>query len=115
MLELARAGEDLDGVVSFHGGLDTPHPADAQQIKGHVLVLHGQNDLFVGKTQLAAFHEEMRQAGIHYRVIEYPGAVHSFTVPDAGSDPASGVAYDAEADRQSWEAMRAFFAERFAE
>lgn len=113
VLELARSGADVLGVVSFHGGLDTPNPGDAKQIKGKVLVLHGADDSFVTPEQLAAFEQEMQQAGVDYRLVQYPGAVHSFTVREAGNDPSTGMAYDPEADQQSWEAMKAFFQELF--
>ena len=60
------------------------------------------------------FEEEMRRARVDWQLNVYGGAVHSFTNPDAGSDPAKGVAYNAEADRRSWEAMKLFFDEVFA-
>ena len=110
-LELGRSGADVLGIVTFHGGLSNPAPADAANIKGQVLVLHGADDTFVPPEEVAAFEAEMRQAGARYRLIKYPGAVHSFTVPEAGSDPSAGMAYNAEADAQSWEAMRAFLSE----
>jgi dienelactone hydrolase len=113
VLELARSGADVVGVVSFHGGLDTLDPQDARQIKGKVLVLHGANDTFVTAEQVAAFEEEMKEAGVDYRLVTYPGAVHSFTVPEAGDDPSKGMAYHAEADRQSWLAMQQFLIEVF--
>ncbi len=106
-------GRGLDGVVSFHGGLSTPNPADAQNIQGRVLVLHGAGDQFVSPEELAAFRKEMDQAGVRYQVVVYPGAVHGFTVPEAGNDPATGVAYNAEADRASWQAMLEFFKQIF--
>ena len=115
VLELARSGADLVGVVTFHGGLDTPNPADAKSIKCKILVLHGADDHFVTPEQVAAFEEEMRQAGVNYRLIKYPGAVHSFTVPEAGNDPSTGMAYNEAADKASWEAMKAFFREVFGE
>jgi dienelactone hydrolase len=115
VLELARSGADVVGVVSFHGGLSTPHPADAAQIKGQVLVLHGADDTFVTPEEVAAFESDMRQAGVRYRLITYPGAVHSFTVPEAGDDPSTGMAYNAEADTRSWEEMRAFLRDVFFE
>ena len=113
VLELARGGENLRGVVSFHGGLSTPDPEEAKRIKGRVLVLHGADDPHIGPQEVAAFEEEMRAAGVSYRLVRYPGAVHSFTVPEAGTDPAQGMAYNAEADAQSWEEMRRFLAEIF--
>lgn len=115
VLELARSGADVLGVVSFHGGLDTPNPQDAAQIKGRVLVFQGANDPFVTADQVAAFKKEMQEAGVNHQIIIYPGAVHSFTVPEAGNDPSQGMAYDEAADKQSWEAMKAFLKEIFGE
>jgi dienelactone hydrolase len=115
VLELARSGAAVLGVVSFHGALDTPNPDDAKQIQGKVLVLHGADDPFVSSEQVAAFEREMQGAGVAYRIIQYPGAVHSFTVREAGDDPSHGAAYNETADRQSWEAMKAFFQAVFGE
>ena len=113
VLELARSGADVVGVVSFHGALDTPNPEDARHIKGSVLVLTGGADPHVPPEQVVAFEGEMKQAGVHYRLITYEGAAHSFTVPEAGSDPSTGAAYNADADQRSWEAMKAFLQEVF--
>ena len=115
VLELARSGADVLGVVSFHGALDTPNPADARNITARVLVLHGADDPYVAADQVAAFEREMRDAGVRYRLITYEGAVHSFTVPEAGDDPSKGAAYNEEADQRSWEAMKSFFEEIFGE
>jgi dienelactone hydrolase len=111
VLELARSGADVAGVVSFHGGLDTPSPAHAKNIKGKVLVLHGGDDPHVPPKDVAAFEEEMRAAGVDWQLIIYGGAVHAFTNPSVGHDNSKGVAYNAAADRRSWEAMKAFFGE----
>lgn len=113
VLELARSGADLAGVVSFHGNLDTPQPKDAQQIKAKVLVLHGAADPLVPEAQVSAFTEEMAAAAVDWQLVAYGGAVHSFTNPDAGDDASDGVAYNARADRRSWADMRQFFAELF--
>ena len=113
VLELARSGADLLGVVTFHGGLDTPHLEDARNIKGKLLVLHGAEDRFVTQEQVKAFQAEMDAAAVRYQLIQYPGAVHSFTVPEAGSDTSTGMAYNAAADQQSWEAMKIFFSQLF--
>ena len=115
VLELARSGADVLGVVTFHGALDSPTPEDAKHIKGKVLVLHGAADGYVMQDKVAAFEREMTAAGADYRVIQYPGAAHGFTVPEAGDNPASGMAYNAPADRVSWEEMKAFFKQIFAE
>ena len=114
VLELARSGAEVAGVVSFHGGLDTPDPADARRIKAKVLVLHGAADPGVPPEQVKAFQESMNAAGVDWHMVSYGGAVHAFTNPAAGNDPSKGAAYDAKADRRSWEAMKAFFAEVFA-
>jgi dienelactone hydrolase len=113
VLELARAGADLKGVVSFHGTLETPNPDDAKNIRCKLLVLTGADDPNVPKAQIAAFEEEMKKAHVTYKVIAYPGAVHAFTNPAAGDDPKKGVAYNKEADEKSWEAMKEFFAKVF--
>lgn len=113
VLELARSGADIAGVVSFHGNLDTPNPDDAKNIKGKVLVLHGGNDPYVTTEQVIAFQNEMRKANVDWQMVIYGGAVHSFTNPEAGNDPSRGVAYNEKADRRSWEAMKLFFTEIF--
>lgn len=112
-LELARSGADLVGVVTFHGSLDTPHPADAKNIKAKVLVCHGADDPFVNQEQVIAFQNEMSAAKVDWQMNLYGNAVHSFTIPDAGSDNSKGAAYNKEADTRSWQAMSAFFAEVF--
>lgn len=113
VIELARSGADIAGVVSFHGGLDSPTPADGKNIRCKVLALHGGDDPFVPAAGVAAFEDEMRKAGVDWQLIAYGGAVHSFTRADSGNDPSTGAAYNERADRRSWEAMRAFFAEIF--
>ena len=110
-LEVARSGADVAGVVSFHGGLDTPHPADAKNIRCKVLVLHGGDDPHVPRKDVDAFWDEMQAAGVDWQLVVYGGAVHAFTNPAVGNDKSKGVAYNAEADRRSWEAMKAFFDE----
>jgi dienelactone hydrolase len=115
VLELARSGADVAGVVSFHGGLTTPNPDDAKQIKGKVLVLHGADDPFVKPADVAAFQDEMRKANVDWQMVFYSNSVHSFTNPAAGNDNSKGAAYNAKADARSWEAMKAFFNEIFVE
>ncbi len=114
VLELARSGADVRGVISFHGGLNTPTPADASNIKGKVLALHGADDPFVPPAEEQAFEEEMRQGKVDWQLVAYGGAVHSFTDWNAGSDNARGAAYNERADKRSWKAMTAFFDELFA-
>ena len=113
VLELARSGADVAGVVSFHGGLDSPTPADGKNIKGKVLVCHGADDPFSSPQNIAAFEDEMRKGGVDWQLIKYGGAVHSFTQPSAGNDNSKGAAYNEKADKRSWEAMKQFLAEIF--
>lgn len=109
VIELARSGVKLLGVVSFHGGLDSPTPADGRNIKCEVLALHGADDPFVPAADIMAFEAEMKSAGVKYQLVKYPGAVHAFTQKGAGNDNSKGAAYNADADAKSWEAMKAFF------
>lgn len=114
VLELARSGAPVKGVASFHGSLSTPDPTDAKNIRGKVLVCHGANDTFVSAEEVAAFKKEMADAQVDLRFEAYPGAVHSFTVKEAGDDPSAGMAYNEEADRLSWEKLTGFLKEIFA-
>ncbi len=113
VLELARSGAAIAGVVSFHGGLTTPNPDDAKNIKAKVLALQGADDPFVPPADVAAFEDEMRRGRVDWQLILYGGAVHAFTDWNAGNDNSTGVAYNERADRRSWEAMKQFFAELF--
>jgi dienelactone hydrolase len=115
VIELARSGADIAGVVSFHGGLDSPTPADGKNIKCKVLACHGADDPFESAKDLAAFQSEMRENKVDWQLIEYGGAVHSFTQPMAGNDNSKGAAYNERADKRSWEAMKQFLAEVFHE
>lgn len=113
VIELARSGAMVKGVVSFHGGLDSPSPSDGKNIKGKVLALHGADDPFVPAKDLAAFQQEMKNAGVDYKLVQYPGAVHAFTQKAAGNDNSKGAAYNEAADKASWEEMKAFFVRLF--
>lgn len=115
VLELARSGSaDVAGVVSFHGSLDTPTPGDAKNIKTKVLALHGADDPMVPEKDVKAFEEEMRSGGADWQLVKYGKAVHGFTNANADKANVPGYAYNAEADRRSWQAMKDFFAELFA-
>ncbi len=113
-LELARSGAPLRAVVTFHGGLSSASPDDAKNIKAKVLVLHGADDPYTKQSDVTAFMDEMRAAGKDWQVVQYSGAVHSFTDPRAGADNSKGAAYNASADRRSWKAMSDFLAETLA-
>ncbi len=114
-IELARSGAVVKGIVSFHGGLDSPTPADGKNIKCKVLALHGADDPFVPAKDMAAFEQEMKDSGVDYKLVQYPGAVHAFTQKAAGSDNSKGAAYNEAADKASWDEMKAFFSRIFTE
>lgn len=113
-LELARSGAPVRGVVTFHGRLNTPNPADAKNIRGKVLVLHGADDPYVKPEEVTSFMDEMRAAGVDWQIVHYSGAVHGFTIKGSGTDNSKGAAYNEAADRRSWIAMKDFFAEVFS-
>jgi dienelactone hydrolase len=113
VLELARSGANIAGVVSFHGNLDTPNPQDAKNIKAKVLVLHGAIDPFIPAKQLQDFQAEMEAAKVDWQLISYGGVVHSFTNPESAKSSMQGVAYSESTDKRSWQAMKQFFAEIF--
>jgi len=112
VLELARSGADIAGIVTFHGGLDTP-TRDAKNIKCKVLICHGADDPYVPATDVTALQDEFRKAGVDWQMIYYSGAVHSFTRPSSGNDNSKGAAYNEKADKRSWQAMKDFLAEIF--
>ena len=114
VLELARDGAPLRGVVSFHGGLASKAPAAKGAVKAKVLACTGADDPLVAATEVVAFEEEMTKAGVDWQVIAYGATAHSFTNPDADGSMHPGIRYNAQADRRSWAAMRAFFEEAFA-
>ena len=113
VIELARSGADIAGVVSFHGGLDSPKPEDGKNIKCKVLALQGADDPYVPAKDMAAFEDEMRQAQVDWQLVKYGNAVHAFTQWDLGTDNSKGAAYNEKADKRSWEDMKMFFAEIF--
>ncbi len=116
VLDMARQGVDLKAVVSFHGSLNTSVPAKKGQIKSRILVLSGAEDSFITPQSIDAFKQEMGNAGGHYEFVSYPGAKHSFTNPDAdhyGKANGLPLAYNAEADQKSWQAMRALLLASF--
>ncbi|MBB2496268.1 dienelactone hydrolase family protein [Aquipseudomonas ullengensis] len=111
-LEMARSGAALQAAVSFHGTLDSANPAEAQNIKGSVLVLDGAADPFVPRTQLTEFAEEMGAAGVDWQLISYGRAVHSFTDPQANIP--GKMQYDAKVSHRAFAAMYDLFDEVFA-
>ncbi len=112
VLEMARRGLDLDGVASFHGSLTGKQVAQAGKVKAKLLVLNGAEDPFVKSAQIDAFRAEMEAAGVDFTLINYPGARHSFTNPDAdsfGERFSLPLAYHPLVDRQSWTELQVFF------
>ncbi len=109
VLGMARAGEDLKAVGTFHGlSVDE---AKKGSIKPAILVQVGAADPMITSDQVAKFKQEMDAAGANYRVIVYPGAKHSFTNPDADKAGVEGLAYNADADKQSWSELLTFLKE----
>lgn len=111
VLELARMGADLKGVASFHGALNTPSPA-TEKPKAKIEVFQGADDKMT-MPALPAFEDEMRKVHADWSATVYGGAVHSFTVAEAGDDASKGMAYDKTADERSWKALLDFFSEIF--
>lgn len=110
-IEAARNNMNVQGVVSFHGGLGRDATRNIELIKPKVLVLHGADDFFVPDTDIKAFHDEMRKANADWQMVYYADAVHAFTHKDAGNDKSKGAAYNEKAAKRSWQAMKVFFEE----
>ncbi len=117
VLDMARAGMPLKGVVSVHGTLATATPAKAGEVKAKILVLHGGADSMITPADVAVFKAEMKAANIPYKLVVYPEAKHGFSSPDAdrlGKENKIDVGYNPKADRKSWKKMRGFFKRVFA-
>lgn len=115
VLELARSGANVAGVVSFHGGLGAADgmTAGRSTLKARILVCHGADDPYVSADEVSAFTKEMQEAAADWQMIAYGNAVHAFTQKMAGNDNSKGAAYNEKADQRSWEAMKQFFNEIF--
>lgn len=118
VLDAARRGEKLDGVVSFHGPLATQTPAKPGVVRAKILVEHGSADSIVTEQQVAAFKEEMDKAGVSYEFVTIQGAKHGFTNPDSdrmghGEHGGPDIGYNKAADESSWADMQAFFKKAF--
>jgi dienelactone hydrolase len=110
VLELARSGADLAGVVTFHGGLDTSMPAKKGAVKASLLVLNGADDQGTAG-DIAGFEKEMDDAGADWQFVNFSGTVHCFALPDANSPP--GCVYNPLSTRRAERMMHGFFVERF--
>ncbi len=112
VLELARSGADVAGVVSLHGGLSTSMPAAAGSVKTPILVLNGAADRGITAEDIAGFGSEMDAAGADWQFVNFSGAVHCFAEADAASPP--GCVYDPRAAKRAYRMLGDFFAEVFA-
>ncbi len=115
VLELARSGAAVDGVVAFHASLGTQQPAEAGAVKGAVLALNGADDAFVSTEQRAGFAKEMREAGVDWQSVDFGGALHCFTEPSEDGIKLPGCKYDERTARRSYAMMESFFDERFSD
>jgi dienelactone hydrolase len=118
VLDAARQGVPLAGVVSFHGALVTNTPATPDSVKAKVLVEHGALDSMVTEDNVAAFKTEMDKAGADYQFVSLKGAKHGFSNPDAdrlshGEHGGPDIGYNKEADEKSWADMQSFFKKIF--
>ena len=116
VLHMARIGTDLKAVVSFHGELEPVTPAKKGKVKAFILVCNGAADQFTTKQQIDNFKTEMDSAGVQYKFINYPGAMHSFTNPAAdslGKKFNLPIAYNEKADKESWQEMKNLFKQVF--
>ncbi|WP_223450349.1 MULTISPECIES: dienelactone hydrolase family protein [unclassified Pseudomonas] len=118
VLNAARQGLPLAGVVSFHGALATKAPATPGSVKAKILVEHGALDSMVTAENVAAFKAEMDKAGADYQFVNLEGAKHGFSNPDAdrlshGDHGGPDIGYNKAADEKSWADMQAFFKKIF--
>ena len=112
VLELARAGADVGGVISIHG-IFSPGDVPNEKITAKVLCLHGQDDPMVPPEQVLDFENEMSAAGADWQVHAYGGTMHAFTNPHA-NDPGFGTVYNPVADKRATQSIQNFFDEIFA-
>ena len=116
VLNMARAGEPLKAVASFHGGLGAQQAAERGRVKARIASFTGEDDPMIPASQVAAFRQEMEKAGVSYKAVTYPGATHAFTNPAAdelGRKFNLPLAYNAKADKASWDEALAFLADAF--
>jgi dienelactone hydrolase len=112
VLDLARTGEDLAGVVSFHGLFGSPGNTAGNTIRAKVLACHGWDDPMATPDQVLGLAEEMTGQGADWQLHAYGNTMHAFTNPEA-NDPGFGTVYNERADRRSWAAMTNFLNEIF--
>jgi len=115
VIEMARDGLDLKGVVSFHGGLDSRPLSPGATIKAKVLALCGADDPYEKPEDMTAFEQQLRDNNVDYEIVSYGHAQHAFTDAQVDALNQPGAKYNAAADKRSWQAMRDFFTEIFRE
>lgn len=113
VMQMAYAGLDLKGVVSFHGSLPPATDEQAANIKAKVLVAHGDSDGFIPEDRIKAFKAALTKANVDWQMDVYGGAKHGFTNAGAGDYGLDALAYNEAADKRSWQKMRFFFDELF--
>jgi dienelactone hydrolase len=113
VLDLARTGIDIRGVVSFHGLFGSPGNTAGNKIRAKVLALHGWDDPMAPPDQVVSLAEELSNMGADWQLHGYGNTMHAFTNPQA-NDPDFGTVYSPDADRRSWNAMQDFLSEIFA-
>ena len=106
VLDLARSGGDVKGVVSFHGLLGGPGNT-VEKIDAKILALHGWDDPMAPPSDVEALGKELSAADADWQLHAYGNTMHAFTNP-AANDPGFGTVYNADADRRSWRAMKSF-------
>ena len=114
VMQMAYAGANLDGVVSFHGALPLPPVGQSEPISSRMLIAHGNADAFIKPDHIAKFQNALEQVGADWQMVYYAGARHGFTNPDAGNYGIDNLKYDEKADQRSWEHMQRFFDELFS-
>ncbi len=117
VLNMARAGVDLRGVVSFHGSLSTKTRAEKGSVTAKILICNGGADKFVSENDITNFKNEMESAGADFKFISYKGGLHAFTNPAAtelGKKFNMPIAYNKQGDKNSWQDMRRFLQSVFA-
>lgn len=114
VLEMARAGLSLLGVVSLHGEFATSLPAEPGAVRAKVLALHGAGDIIVKRDAVDAFQDELRRAGVDWEFVSYANAMHSFTGEGIGADADPTAKFDAQAETRSWARQSDFLREVLA-
>lgn len=112
-LELANTASPIVAAVGFHAALPPIDAEKAKKITARILIAHGADDSFIPDEAIKQTKDAYDAAKVNYRFVAYPGAMHSYTVPDADARNLKGIRYNAAADKQSWSDMTKLFGEAF--